>query len=267
MNRPNPLPSMRATNGNNEFPRSRKEQRDILVEQTLERRSRKVRGAVYFIGAAVLSSTAFNVAYDTGVLDAAMGLEPKNEEVSALARDIMDNESLVVRCDDELLDSLTPPDEESVVAGAVRPIDNSTIYLREKVCDAFELYTEDGKATSEALEQLGSRALLASYIEILGHEGVHTEGIMDEAQTSCYSIQRLPGILESLGYSTDDALVQAQAIAYQRRLDPPQYLSTECRPGGEYDLSIDPVYIVPEQQDPPLPVGPLYPETKETPSS
>lgn len=225
--------------------------RDLREERQIERRNRRIQKVGYSIGAIVIAVevvSIVSIAYSEGKFDAALGLVPRNEEVTALADELLDNDALAVRCDNTILDKINkelPDAKEHSVAGAVDMSDANTIYLRTEICDSLETLTEGGKATNATLSNAASASILASNIEILEHEGMHTTGVKDEAQASCYTAQHLPRALESIGFTAQSALEHAKTIALFRQNDPARYLSNECRPGGAYDLGISSVYITP----------------------
>jgi hypothetical protein len=67
---------------------------------------------------------------------------------------------------------------------------------------------------------------------------MHVYGILDEAVAECYGMQLMAYFMYRMG--NDPAIAIEAAIDYATALyetvNPPEYLSPECRPGGDLDL-------------------------------
>jgi hypothetical protein len=74
-------------------------------------------------------------------------------------------------------------------------------------------------------------------IEALTHESYHLRGILDEARAECYALQSSTRTAMALGLTADEAsaLNTYYASALYPRL-PSEYHSSDCRPGGTFDL-------------------------------
>jgi hypothetical protein len=71
----------------------------------------------------------------------------------------------------------------------------------------------------------------------LAHEAYHLAGVKSEAETQCYAMQALPLVASRLG--AEPAHAQALAgyvFANQYPSIQSDYKSSDCRPGGAYDL-------------------------------
>ena len=79
--------------------------------------------------------------------------------------------------------------------------------------------------------------------QTLIHEGTHLTGVMDEAATDCWAMQRLPWFASKLGIEETQAREigvdywNLFYVPYRRQT--PAYYSDECRDGGALDLSPD----------------------------
>ena len=79
-----------------------------------------------------------------------------------------------------------------------------------------------------------------SGVVTLAHESWHLRGILDEARTQCYAVQTAERVARSLGIEAEDARALAARVAADDAREPVgQYHSTECRPGGLFDLHPD----------------------------
>jgi hypothetical protein len=79
-----------------------------------------------------------------------------------------------------------------------------------------------------------------SGVVTLAHESWHLRGILDEARTQCYAVQTAERVARSLGIEAEDAWALAARVAADDAREPVgQYHSTECRPGGLFDLHPD----------------------------
>ena len=79
-----------------------------------------------------------------------------------------------------------------------------------------------------------------SGVVTLAHESWHLRGILDEARTQCYAVQTTEMVARSLGIVVEDARALAARVAADDAREPVgQYHSTECRPGGIFDLHPD----------------------------
>jgi hypothetical protein len=76
-----------------------------------------------------------------------------------------------------------------------------------------------------------------SGIVTLAHEAWHLRGIADEARTQCYAVQTTGAVALGLGVAPADARAIAARVALDDARAPAgEYHSSECRPGGRYDL-------------------------------
>ena len=79
-----------------------------------------------------------------------------------------------------------------------------------------------------------------SGVVTLAHESWHLRGIVDEARTQCYAVQTVERVARGLGIEAVDARTLAARVAADDASEPVgQYHSTECRPGGLFDLHPD----------------------------
>lgn len=86
----------------------------------------------------------------------------------------------------------------------------------------------------------GATLDLVAGIVTLAHESWHLRGVTNEAQTQCYAIQTLELVALRLGVGPPDARAVADfAAAYDAREPAGEYRSSECRPGGAFDLRPD----------------------------
>ena len=77
-------------------------------------------------------------------------------------------------------------------------------------------------------------------VHILAHEAVHMSGETGEAITECYALQLMPDIAEEFGATPAEA--DEMSAWYIQNVYPSLYApykSTECREGGNMDLSPD----------------------------
>ena len=74
-------------------------------------------------------------------------------------------------------------------------------------------------------------------IVTLAHESWHLRGITSEARTQCYAVQTVELVARRFGIDPADARTIALRVAYDDARAPTGlYHSSECRPGGTYDL-------------------------------
>lgn len=74
----------------------------------------------------------------------------------------------------------------------------------------------------------------------LAHESWHLRGVTNEARTQCYAVQTTEQTARALAVPPVDAHLLALRVAADDAASPPDdYHSTECRPGGAYDLRPD----------------------------
>ena len=79
---------------------------------------------------------------------------------------------------------------------------------------------------------------LVDGIVMLAHESWHLRGLVDEAQTQCYAVQSTERTSLLLGIGPKDAHLIAVSVAVRDAAAPRgDYHSSECRPGGRYDLA------------------------------
>jgi hypothetical protein len=79
-----------------------------------------------------------------------------------------------------------------------------------------------------------------SGVVTLAHESWHLRGIVNEARTQCYAIQTAEAVARSLGVDGEDArLLALRVAADDSRAPEDEYHSSQCRPGGAYDLRPD----------------------------
>lgn len=79
-----------------------------------------------------------------------------------------------------------------------------------------------------------------SGIVTLAHESWHLRGIVNEARTQCYAVQTAEAVARGLGVAAADARAIAVRVAAEDARAPEgEYHSSQCRPGGAYDLRPD----------------------------
>ena len=72
----------------------------------------------------------------------------------------------------------------------------------------------------------------------LAHESWHLRGITHEGQTQCYSVQTVEWAARLFGIPAADSQLVAQWVAAADAAAPrDDYHSSECRPGGRFDLA------------------------------
>lgn len=72
----------------------------------------------------------------------------------------------------------------------------------------------------------------------LAHESWHLRGVTNEARTQCYAVQSSYAVARGLGVPELEARLIAARIAVDDARSPAgEYHSSECRPGGRYDLA------------------------------
>lgn len=180
-----------------------------------------------------------------------------NNEVSVIASEILDKPTRVDCNDEPLGDSgaYLENGNNYTVKGQVRPFNfifaavaPPVMTLRESLCDHIVSHSP-GAAEPDIDSPLYPEYYFATrdYTDAIGvvlHEGEHTMQVFDEAEATCYSYQKLPGALEELGMSEENALEAASDSEFSlsgRLME--GYLSDECRPGGAFDLDIGGVYM------------------------
>ena len=83
----------------------------------------------------------------------------------------------------------------------------------------------------------GKTLAAVSGIVTLAHESWHLRGLVNEAQTQCYAIQTTEAVARRLGVATEDRRAIALRVALDDSRSPQgEYHSSQCRPGGAYDL-------------------------------
>lgn len=83
----------------------------------------------------------------------------------------------------------------------------------------------------------GKTLAAVSGIVTLAHESWHLRGILNEAQTQCYAVQTTEAVARRLGLKPADARIVAVRVARDDARSPEgEYHSSQCRPGGAYDL-------------------------------
>lgn len=108
------------------------------------------------------------------------------------------------------------------------------INLAPGVCAELDAFTaRPGRATATSA--------LATAVDTLVHEAVHTLGVRDEATTECYAMQNVEEVARRLGATKElaAALVDVLWRDYSKESMPEGYWSAECRNGGEHDLDPD----------------------------
>ncbi len=72
----------------------------------------------------------------------------------------------------------------------------------------------------------------------LAHESWHLRGLTNEGQTQCYAVQTIERTARLFGIPATGAQVVAQSVAAEDAAAPRgEYHSSECRPGGRFDLA------------------------------
>ena len=178
---------------------------------------------------------------------AALDLESgKSEAVSKIASD-MAGKAIRAHCGEAFFEPIERSSESAQPLGYMIPykiilpfgenvlIASDDIYLRQTVCRHIVSAVE-----SESLSDVPSIGKSASYLKVLSHEIEHTFGVMNEAEADCYALQRLPEQLEAAGFSSreSDRLVSTYLVNPQFTM-PAEYVSSECREGGAFDLGIE----------------------------
>jgi hypothetical protein len=104
---------------------------------------------------------------------------------------------------------------------------------KEDVCDEAMSYIGQPDKSWPSIGQ-------AWAIMTLVHEGQHLEtGSIDDAEVSCYTIQKIGAYAASLGANEVDIELLEDVVHYVYNVElPDDYKSPECRPGGKYDLHL-----------------------------
>ena len=72
----------------------------------------------------------------------------------------------------------------------------------------------------------------------LAHESWHLRGVTHEGQTQCYAVQSIERTALLFGISPIESRLVAQWVAASDAAAPrDDYHSSECRPGGRFDLA------------------------------
>ncbi len=184
----------------------------------------------------------------------------KDDEMSTFVSDLAGT-SLRVECSNETLSRIDENDplvEQGINysrVGSTRTITlpgTDTTYafpviiLRDEVCEGIDTYNE----TSVTMEDYTNKTTidsLWSYTDSLStvlHEVEHTQQIIDEAEATCLSFQKLPGVLVDNGFEPVLAeYLSSEMVNFKETQYLSEYFSDECRPGGAYDLGISDIYF------------------------
>lgn len=104
------------------------------------------------------------------------------------------------------------------------------ILLTEETCLSIDTFSNLTSKTDATTEQL--QALIT-----ISHEAFHTTGVIQEDVAECYAVQRISDISRKLGATIEEAeQVQDRAVSLQRRTASDEYITSECRDNGPYDL-------------------------------
>jgi hypothetical protein len=134
--------------------------------------------------------------------------------------------------------------EASLVTGTPFPVDDTggftmigsgIVNLAPFVCELLDslVYGQFRPSDQDGLIEM------AFAVGALSHEAFHVRGIIEEAPTECFGMQRIVDLADRLGVGTRYGKQLARAAWETYDELPPGYQSDECRDGGEFDL--DPV--------------------------
>lgn len=109
---------------------------------------------------------------------------------------------------------------------------SNVAHLRRKVCHDLWNYAHGGQANPTEGQILA--------VHVVGHEAMHINGIREEAVAECLAVQLNHFIAEELGATPEEARelqrrYYEEFYPYQRS----QYVSRECREGGDLDIYPD----------------------------
>jgi hypothetical protein len=110
-----------------------------------------------------------------------------------------------------------------------RPADST--FLTRSTCGQLSRFASS-PSPRRALES-------AQAITTLTHESMHLRGWADEATAQCYAIQEDAWTVMRLGGTEEEGAAAAALVLLRQPAMPPEYQSSECRPGGSLDLHPD----------------------------
>jgi hypothetical protein len=117
---------------------------------------------------------------------------------------------------------------------------SDTTHLSAATCESLErIWRADVPPSLACLRSACDRDTLAlvAGLVTLAHESWHLRGVTNEAQTQCYAIQSVELVALRLGVAPADARAVADFVALHDARSPEgEYHSSECRPGGAFDL-------------------------------
>ncbi len=239
---------------------------DVEAEQASEKKAHTKRLATNAIAMTVGSILGVGAVIGVGnssaithTIESATSFTEQNNAVSDIATELTGIPIRVDCHDDEVTRTTLYKDGEPYsISGYVRPLDMLvTTYsppvmtLKESICDtitSFDPTSFTSRMGSDDYYTYWQESLTyADAIGVVLHESEHIRQISDEAEATCYSYQKLPEALAKLGMDQTTALDVASVSATIKPTKvPSEYLSEQCQPGGEYDLGISDVYVIPD---------------------
>ncbi len=224
---------------------------------------RLIRRRLYYtaIGASAIILALANVPAAAENISASTNHSDLNNKTSEIAS-LLIGQDVRVDCNDERLDQAdTPrlflgdltPNERTI--GHVRPqqlgafpIAPPVMTVRTEICDAVVDFSfkETVANDDEMIERYNASAAYGIAAYILLHEGEHIQQVFNEADASCFAIQKLPAALEKSGFNEKYTDMIAEHTAWDiSKLHPEEYFSDDCMPGGTLDLAISDNYLFP----------------------
>lgn len=124
--------------------------------------------------------------------------------------------------------------------------------VRNNECDRINMFLQTTKphefsgAAYETVYDRRAEQFVGS-IAVLLHEAEHMRQVRNEAAATCYAVQKMPGALQKLGMTQSDIDKYAPEALKDKVLRfHPEYISIECRPGGDLDIGVSDLYLFEE---------------------
>lgn len=191
------------------------------------------------------------------------GASELDKRASAVASEL-GGFAIYVDCNDKKLDDagrFNDNGREFLVAGQVTTmligkkdqLSLPVMTLRENLCEDitnFEPLPENEVPSNydEYVDYIDAARAYAYAIAVTMHENEHIHQEFNEAAASCFTIQKLENTLQDLGMDETTANNVTVNTLQTFTNMPDNYLSEECRPGGDFDLGISTYYITPPEE-------------------
>jgi len=116
--------------------------------------------------------------------------------------------------------------------GYVYQARSDVAFYKYQVCKDVWAYAA-GHQDHPSVDQIAS-------VHLIAHETMHVNGIWNEAEAECKATQLDYLVAEKLGATPEQAReLQARYFAVLYKYNRSDYVSSECREGGEYDIFPD----------------------------